>query len=1218
MKKAFKYLLINPLAVLLLLALLVLGVSAFLTLSQTGSRILLQNAQQLVPALQLEGINGALARDLQLEKIRWQDAGVDVNVSQAQLQTRVDFALPATVQVDSLSAQRVEVHLPVSSDEDTESQAIEIPAIALPVQLDIQQLHIAELLLVKGEQRWQARDIELQADARDGRLYIENLVAQAYDDQGQADVSLQGTLGLGEEHPLDAQLQLVSDGYQAWGKGQARLQLGGLLQQYTLALQGDWQYADYPVYQAKLEGEGSFQDLQIEQLQLQGEAGQLNTTGHLAWQDGIQWQADIEAEQVNPAPFVTEWPADLDVKLSSTGQWSTEQRDIALDITQLKGSLQEYPVDVTGKGQWNGQTLLLQALDAHVGDNRLQATGDATEDTVSMQWALDAKNLAQLYPDVQGRAQGEGTLQGQLDGSQLQLVIDELQGRITKIKDHAGDYELGAKGQLTWGNNLLSAQDLVVESGGNRVEVSGQAMEPFDLQWQVDAKNLAKAWQGLGGTLQGEGSLRGTIAKPEIQADLQGSKLRYQDYRLQALNLQIAQHGERYELQGKLDGIEASGQQIKTVQLDGGGTLTDHRMQAKLDHADGKLGFVAQGGWEQERWQGTVSQLSLRDTPAGNWQADEAVRLKASAQAVQSSNVCLRNANGASVCVEPTWQQPNVVQASGKVRQLPLVMLRSFLPENIQVAGVADADFQVAQQNGKPRGNLELRLADSRIKIKPPKGRTEVLRYQDTSLKLQLVGQRIDTQGYIKLSDYGDIAINGGVTLAPDPKRLGLDLSVDVAMPSITWLERFSPQIDRLQGAVNGKINIKGSVQRPDVRGRLDLAGGEVFLPEAGVTLRNIGLRMQARGSERADISGSLQAGNGQLQLKGLLSFANLPDLQAEVSLDGDNLLLMNTHEIQALVSPRLKVKLAKKRVDIRGTVEVPEATVSLSELPQGAKKLSDDVVITRFNQPVTGTGISPQTEANMHHSPLDIYPDVTLKLGKKIKLSGFGFDANLRGSLHVVRTQQDIVGQGVLRILNGVYKAYGQNLQIERGRLLFNGPLANPGLDVQAVREVDGGDIEVGITLTGTANQPESTLFSSPQQTQSDTLSYLLTGQSASRLTGDQASVLNSAITGLGIAGGESLAQKVGGSIGLDEVGLNTRGGNLQQSELALGKRLGPRLYLRYIVGLFDSLKKVAITYEINKRLQLQAETGLHQSLDLLYKLNTNSGPLGPPADRK
>ena len=235
------------------------------------------------------------------------------------------------------------------------------------------------------------------------------------------------------------------------------------------------------------------------------------------------------------------------------------------------------------------------------------------------------------------------------------------------------------------------------------------------------------------------------------------------------------------------------------------------------------------------------------------------------------------------------------------------------------------------------------------------------------------------------------------------------------------------------------------------------------------------------------------------------------------------------------------------------------------------------------------------------------------IELGDRVTFNGFGFDARLAGKMRILRNRQGVVAEGALNVVDGVYKAYGQDLRVDRGRLLFNGPVENPGLDVRATRTINQGEeIVVGIQLGGTVKVPESSLFSNPLQTQTDTLSYLLTGNAVSGLSGGDSAILTQAITSLGVAGGESLAQKLGGQLGLDNVGLSTRGGDYKQSELTLGKRLGPKLYVKYIVGLFDSLQKVAVNYQVNKRLELEATSGVNQSIDLIYKIDTNRGIFG------
>lgn len=1199
MRKWLKYLLVNPLAVLLFGALLLVALAAFLALTRTGSHWLLGNAQRFVPELQLEGVDGALAHGLTLDKLRWRDASVDVEASGVKWQNEFDLGTPVTLRVTDLRADKLRVQvLDNAADAAQADKPFELPAIVLPFNVDARSVSIGELEVDAGSAPLHFRNVTLNGRTHDGRLQVEALKAEAYDAAGKADLALTGSFGLDQQHGLDATLKVASDS-QHWGKGTGVIQLGGELQHYELDANADWRYADYPRYQGRLQGKGTFEDLDVSSLQLDGDAGKLAASGKIGWQNGFSWDADVQGQQVNPAPFAPEWPAKLEVALTSKGEWAEGNTHIALDIARLQGKLREYPVDVTGQGDWNGKQAVLHALDAKVGNNRLQANGSASQQ-LEVEWKLDAPNLAQLYPKIAGRATGSGILRGQADGSQLQLEVADLSGKVE-------GYDLSAKGKLDWGDAKLAAQDVLIQSGNNRLEVSGQATEPFDLRWKVDAKNLAKAWKGLAGSLAGEGVLKGTLAKPEIQADLKGDGLRYQDLRLGLLDVQAQQTGERYDIHGVLKDFKQGETVVPSAKVDGEGTLENHRVTAQVTHQAGKADFSANGGWRNGQWQGTVANLSLRDTPAGDWKLLEPVSLQASAKAFASSSLCLAS-RGARACGKPAWTPQAGFSISGVLQQIPLVMLSPWLPPNVNLAGVANADYRFEQRGGKPVANVALRLPDSSVSVRDAKGKLETVQYANAQADLKLNDRQADVQAQLDVTHYGKLRADGRLDLSPQNGNHRINAHLLADMPDIGWMERFSPQIDHLQGRVAGDVSISGLLRQPAVSGDMRLLDGQVHLPETGVTLNDINLTLQANGSERAAITGSLRAGAGRMNADGSLSLANLPNWRADVNLKGDNLTLMDTHEVQAAVSPDLRIQASPTDVDVAGKLLIPAATISLREIPQSASPLSDDVVIVGRASPGQKEPVVLVKDA-----PLDITPDVSIELGDKVKFTGFGLDARLTGKLRVLRTRQDIIAEGVLNVVDGKYTAYGQNLEIERGRLIFNGPLDNPGLDVRAVREVEDGDVKVGISLAGTVQRPESELFSSPQQTQSDTLSYLLTGRALSGVSGDQSSLLMDAISGLGIAGGEGLAQQLGGKLGLDEFGVKAKNGRFDQGELALGKRLGPRLYVRYIVSLFDSLQRVAVTYQINKHLQLEAQTGIQQGVDLIYKVDTNKGPLGP-----
>jgi translocation and assembly module TamB len=100
-------------------------------------------------------------------------------------------------------------------------------------------------------------------------------------------------------------------------------------------------------------------------------------------------------------------------------------------------------------------------------------------------------------------------------------------------------------------------------------------------------------------------------------------------------------------------------------------------------------------------------------------------------------------------------------------------------------------------------------------------------------------------------------------------------------------------------------------------------------------------------------------------------------------------------------------------------------------------------------------------------------------------------------------------MAKGRLSLEDGTFRAFGQDLVIETGQLIFaDVPATEPELNVRAVRWIDN-DPEVsaaGVLITGSAMAPTLELFSRPQLEAGEIQSYLLTGRSS----GDKNNVLS------------------------------------------------------------------------------------------------------------
>jgi Uncharacterized protein conserved in bacteria len=87
------------------------------------------------------------------------------------------------------------------------------------------------------------------------------------------------------------------------------------------------------------------------------------------------------------------------------------------------------------------------------------------------------------------------------------------------------------------------------------------------------------------------------------------------------------------------------------------------------------------------------------------------------------------------------------------------------------------------------------------------------------------------------------------------------------------------------------------------------------------------------------------------------------------------------------------------------------------------------------------------QKQEEQAASKLPISALVKVDLGQKTHIVGMGLDGRVTGLLTVSeRPGRATTGQGQLAV-DGTYRAYGQNLQIQRGQLLFaSTPIDNPG----------------------------------------------------------------------------------------------------------------------------------------------------------------------------
>lgn len=183
------------------------------------------------------------------------------------------------------------------------------------------------------------------------------------------------------------------------------------------------------------------------------------------------------------------------------------------------------------------------------------------------------------------------------------------------------------------------------------------------------------------------------------------------------------------------------------------------------------------------------------------------------------------------------------------------------------------------------------------------------------------------------------------------------------------------------------------------------------------------------------------------------------------------------------------------------------------------------------------------------------------------------------------------------------MFRAYGQDLQLTKGRLTFNGLPQQPLLNIEAIRNKDKTEDNVvaGLRVNGTADDPTVEVFSKPSKPQANALAYLLLGRDLGTSQGDGA--MTTGLIGLGIASSGKLVGKLGEAFGVSDLALDTSGSG-DNSKVTVSGYLSPKLQVKYGVGIFSQFGEFTVRYRIIKQLYFEAVRGLDSSIDLLYKV--------------
>jgi translocation and assembly module TamB len=806
-----------------------------------------------------------------------------------------------------------------------------------------------------------------------------------------------------------------------------------------------------------------------------------------------------------------------------------------------------------------------------------------------MSGQMQAMSLEKLRPTVPGllnfrfEAQGSGFSQR----GTLLARIHDVSG-LVRGQRAGGQAQLERSGQ-DW---LLSGVRL--QLGSTHLNADGRVGTRTDLRFDVEASDLALLHDGARGQLRARGSVRDNPGHlPTMTIDASGSGIIWDALTIGSLATKVdfspQEHG-RADAQLQIRALRYGQRAADSVQFSSNGTTAAHRVAFQLDAPQLHLRAGGNAGLINEAWDWSITDIRAEDGGELQLSLDTPTHLHVTATDQVLDRLCLHGTQS-RLCGQAS-NRGGARAVSINAENLPMRSLTAGLADTTEFDGTLGFEAgATAAPNGVWLGRLRAQLSAAAIRHRLNSSRVETFSLGSGDVSLDLDARGLRGTAELNAGEAGKIS---GQATAQTTSEAWQDWplagNLQLESNALDLLDSYIPEIDRATGHVTASLKLDGTLAQPQISGDLHVRDAMIGAYQVNLALRNLNVDAQLRDNSLS-LQGSATAGiDGRAQFTGNLRWQDKQPY-GNLHLSGESLLIVNIPEAKIYASPDVDLRIAGRRIDVSGNIELPYARLERPDtLASAVRPSGDEVLINR--------------RENMRAERTQVYTNVTLKLGERVTINTSGLQGRLSGNITAISDETGFSrGSGELNVEEGKYTAYGRKLDITRGRLLFkNSSLGDPGVDLRAVKQFP--DVTAGVNVRGSLVAPSVTFFSDPTIPQSQIVSLLLAGGTLDTVQGGGTSATartNAASASMLLQGSAILAQQFGNRLGTD---ISVEQTLQNDTALVLGRYLSPRLYISYGIGLAEAINTIKMTYTINDKWTLRTEAGQARSADLVYTI--------------
>lgn len=798
--------------------------------------------------------------------------------------------------------------------------------------------------------------------------------------------------------------------------------------------------------------------------------------------------------------------------------------------------------------------------------------------------------------DISGSLSTSGSLTEQ-GGWQVSLPKLDIDGILR-------GYPLNVEGQLEASDKngkgediQLTTQGLALSHGPNQLSAKGKIDKQILMDVEVNFPDFAKSVPDLAGKMQGKVALRGSLKEPDINLDLALNQINWQ----QQANVEtITLKGDvtplpapKANLSLIANNITYDDIKVDSADLEVSGDEKLHQLTLDVVSDLVSTSLEIEGTFKQKPemiWDGALRRLTL-SSQQGPWslQKSTAVKVNIDKQIANVQAHCWLQAKS-SVCLTEDISVGKSGQAKLAINDFNFDQIKQFLPPETKLQGSVNAQaFAKWAPEKKPEVTLSVNM---------PKGQVEQaleqpikVGWDSFSFKAALAKDKLDAEWLFDVKDNGDLS--GKVSLLNvSSEKPTIDGKVALSTFHLDFLAPLIGEYSLFKANMNTDLALSGDVMHPKVNGQFLIDQMKLQGEVTPIDINSGQVVINFKGHQ-ADLDAGIITPDGKLEITGDADWRDLQDWRTRARVFAKELKVDMPPMVKIKVEPDMTIDVTPQLAKVEGNINLPWGRIVIEELPPSAVGVSSDTVILNKDlQPVDEVAAMP----------FNVETDINIKIGDDFQLAAFGLKGGLKGSLNVTQKDKGPFIVGEVNIVDGSYRSFGQDLVIEEGKILMNGPADQPYVSIKAIRNPDNtqDDVIAGVRVTGPASDPSVEIFSEPAMPQANALSYLLRGQDIDGESGGNA--MTTTLIGLSLAKSGRVVGEIGEAFGVQDLQLDTAGSG-DDSQVTVSGYILPGLQVKYGVGIFNSLGEFTVRYRLMQDLYLEAVSGVDSAVDLLYQ---------------